>query len=394
MKLNFVCGATVENGSLRCASWIKSIMTFLEADYTLTSDKVSEATSAAVNGKTVRVVPLAQLSADADVIVIFGTEASYTWEALQMCERASALNRTVLFAQGISCACQEHYADGVPQQVIDRWTFRDVMRRQNIAAEQNALGVRAENEKRAIKAARHFMGRTSLDRGVQERYNPNAAYYKCGDVLRDCFYTGQWSAEKCEPHRLFISQFYYPIKGFHYLLEAAAQLISDYPDLKIAAAGYNPIQKSLTKNELKDSSYIRYIKSLVKQYGLEQNIELLGELNEEEMKREYLKAHAYVLPSTIENSPNSLAEAMMLGVPSIASDVGGIRDLATPPDEVLLYPSSDTAQLARHIREVFSDPQLAARLSENGRKRAQKEYDIKQNIAALQEAFSRIAARK
>ncbi len=397
MKLLFICPATVKNGMLHCPSWTKSIVTFLDATYVFVTRHVTEPTDASVGSKTVRVYPLTQLgdlTGDVDLVVIFGTENSYSWYALQTCEDKNALNKTVMFLQGISRACYEHYTDGVPEKIVNRWLFRDLLRKQNIAAEKQAVKERAEKEERAVMLSRYFIGRTSADRSIVELYHPDARYFKCGDILRDCFYTGQWSADNCERHRIFICQYYYPIKGFHFMLEAAQRLVPRYPDLKIAVSGYNPVQKSLTQKELKDSSYIRYIKSLVKQYGLEQHIELLGELNEEDMKREYLKAHVYVLPSTIENSPNSLAEAMMLGVPSIASDVGGIRDLATSPDEVLLYPSSDTAQLAQYIDNVFSDPSLAAKLSEKGRIRARREYDIKSNIAALQDAFSQIAAQK
>ena len=130
-----------------------------------------------------------------------------------------------------------------------------------------------------------------MDKAVIGMIHPDAAYYRCNDVLRGAFYEGTWRYDACEKHRIFVSQYYYPLKGFHFLLEAASMIKDKYPDIVIAAAGYNPIRGSSVKNDLKDSSYIRWIKALIRGYGLENHIEFLGQLNEEEMKQQYLKAN-------------------------------------------------------------------------------------------------------
>ena len=57
---------------------------------------------------------------------------------------------------------------------------------------------------------------------------------------------------------------------------------------------------------------------------LEDKVSFLGPLNAEQMKAEYLRSNVFLCPSSIENSPNSLGEAQMLGVPCVASYVGGI----------------------------------------------------------------------
>ena len=59
---------------------------------------------------------------------------------------------------------------------------------------------------------------------------------------------------------------------------------------------------------------------------MEDKIEFLGRLSAEGMKQAYLDANVFVMPSTIENSPNSLGEAMLLGVPCVAADVGGVAE--------------------------------------------------------------------
>ena len=59
----------------------------------------------------------------------------------------------------------------------------------------------------------------------------------------------------------------------------------------------------------------------------EDQFEFEGFLSAEKMKRLLLESNVFVCPSSIENSPNSLGEAMLLGVPCVASDVGGIADM-------------------------------------------------------------------
>lgn len=405
MKVLFICSARVENGSLVCPSWIKALAGNLPESVSLviagegktaggrtvckTGARDVAFFSFALSG-TEEHFAAAIASEKPDAAVIFGTEKTYTLFAVKSCRRAGLQNRTALFAQGIALACAEHYREGVPQKVVRRKTFRDLARRSNILKEQKNMFAAAEREKQAIAMTRHFIGRTVLDRTVQRLYHPTAAYYKCGDLLRAPFYQGSWRFEDCTPQRIFVSQYYYPLKGFHYLLKAAALLKDKYPALTIAAAGYNPVLGAVDQNELKDSSYIRYIKDLIRRLGLADRVELLGELDEEQMKREYLKANVFALPSTIENSPNSLGEAMLLGVPCVAADVGGVSDFAVHKRDAYLYPSPAYYLLAQYIDAVFSDAAAAAQMGANAQKRAAVDYNAETNSAAFADILLKI----
>lgn len=403
MKLLFICGAKIVGGALKCAPWIKSLAANLSSEFELTiastEAEPEPPATLAVGARQVTLCGCYKLIGDEnglapyDAIVLFGTDNLYTRDVLKVCKERGILDKTAVFAQGILYPCALHYAEGVPARVIKRFTFRDLLRRQNIKREQNILLRRAEAEREALALTKNFIGRTTMDKAILRLYNQNAEYYRCNDVLRDPFYEGRWNLASCEKHRIFVSQFYYPLKGFHYLIEAANLLKGKYPDLKIAAAGYDPIQKPLPQKELKDSSYIRYIKELIKRYGLSENIILLGTLSEERMKEEYLKANVFVMPSTIENSPNSLAEAMALGVPTVASDVGGVTDFAQHKTEAYIYPSSAVYLLANYIDSVFSDREKTEAMARNGRARALREYDRRRNIAAFENTLKSIAQK-
>ena len=108
------------------------------------------------------------------------------------------------------------------------------------------------------------------------------------------------------------------------------------------------------------------------------------------MKQAYLDANVFVLPSTLENSPNSLGEAMLLGVPSVAADVGGVRNLMAHEQEGFLYRSGDVAALAEQILCLFAMEAEASKLGEAARSHAQATHDPEANLRALMKIYEEI----
>lgn len=78
-----------------------------------------------------------------------------------------------------------------------------------------------------------------------------------------------------------------------------------------------------------------------------------GILSEEKMIEQYLKSNVFVLPSVIENSSNSLGEAMLLGMPCVATNTGGTMDILEHKKEGFLYPYTEPAMCADYISRYF-----------------------------------------
>ena len=104
-------------------------------------------------------------------------------------------------------------------------TFRDVVRRDNIVKQREKFVLRGILEEKALQKARHIIGRTDWDLACVRRINPEAKYHFCNETLRQPFYQGTWRYESCRKHRIFASSCAYPVKGFHYLLEAFGQIV-------------------------------------------------------------------------------------------------------------------------------------------------------------------------
>jgi glycosyltransferase involved in cell wall biosynthesis len=81
------------------------------------------------------------------------------------------------------------------------------------------------------------------------------------------------------------------------------------------------------------------------------------------MCKRYLASHVFVCPSSIENSPNSVGEAQLLGVPCVAAYVGGIPDMISDNETGLLYRFEEIEMLAMSVIKIFDDEILAQKLS-------------------------------
>ena len=273
-----------------------------------------------------------------DVIHIWGTEYAHTLAMMNAAEKQGMTNRCVISIQGLCSVYARHYAEGVPVPVQRQYTLHDLLKRENILGQQRIYERRGALEVQALQKTQHVIGRTHWDLACTQMLAPQARYHFCNETLRESFYEGQWSYGKCQKHRIFASSCVYPVKGFHYLLEAFVIVLKRFPDATISVTGQS-FFTSNWKERLGQQYYFREMERFCRKHGLTERIEFLGNLDAAGMKRAYLQANVFALPSTIENSPNSLGEAMLLGVPCVAADVGGVSNMLHP-GEGYLYQST------------------------------------------------------
>lgn len=286
-----------------------------------------------------------------DVVHIHGTEYSHGHAYMKAC----GSDNVVISIQGMISACHYYYSYGITRaDIYKNITFRDILRG-TIITKQREYRKRAEYETDMLKMSKHIIGRTSWDKARAWAINPEANYYICNETLRPEFYEGHtWNYENCRKHSIFLSQAGYPIKGFHQLLKAMPLILQHYPDAVVRIAGHDIIAVDSARQFLKLSGYGQYIRRLIAKYNLEKHVEFTGNLNAGRMRQEYLDSNVFVCPSAIENSPNSVGEAQILGVPCVASYVGGIMDLMKGNEENL-YRFEEIEMLAYKICKIFAD---------------------------------------
>lgn len=324
-----------------------------------------------------------------DVVHIHGTEYPHSLAALRAC----GVEKTLITIQGMVSVYAPYYLAGIENsEVRKNVTIRGIFR-PSLFKEQKKMAERGKYEIQAIRESKYVGGRTSWDRENTWVINPNAEYFYCGEILRKEFYcNSQWSYGNCRPHSIFVSQAGYPLKGLHKVLEALSIIKFHYPDVSLRVAGRDiTFSDSTFKERLHINTYGKILRKLIKRYSLTDIVTFTGRLNAEEMKREYLMSNVFVCPGSIENSPNSLGEAQILGVPCVASYVGGVMDMMRG-DEENLYRYEETGMLAAKICHIF-DQKDNVDTSEM-RYKALIRHDPKIVVNELLETYNKIISGK
>lgn len=328
-----------------------------------------------------------------DVVHCFGTEFPHTLAAVKAFGRRE---RTLIGIQGLCSIYAKYFRADLPERVWRRVTFRDRIKQDDLRRQYEKYVQRGVYEIEAVQRTGHITGRTKWDKKYTGEWNPEAKYHFMNETLRSNFYEGGWEEGGCRKYSIFLSQGDYPIKGLHYMLQAMPEILGKYPETEIYVAG-NSIIKSAAekginglKGRLKLESYGKYILWLMKETGTLRKVHFLGKLDAEAMRRQYLASNVFVCPSAIENSPNSVGEAMLLGVPTVCADVGGIADIFKDQEDGLLYPAGDVKKLAEAVCIMFAGGERVRGYRNAERLHAGDTHDPQRNYERLMEIYMEI----
>ncbi len=311
-----------------------------------------------------------------DVMHVFGSEFPHALSAIRAMDNPG---RTLLGIQGICSEIARVYMADLPPRVQKKVTFRDLIRKDSLRQQQMKFKHRGIIETEAIKKVGNIAGRTDFDRRITSEINPEAKYHVLNETMRPCFYKDFWKAPLCEPYSIFLSQGDYPLKGFHYLIQAMPKILEVCPMAHIYVAGADILKDTTIEEKLKLPAYAKYLRKLVREEKIGDRITMLGKLDAEQMKEQYMRSHVFVCPSALENSPNCVAEAMLLGVPCVVSNVGGVSSIFTDGGDGIMVPAGDVNALATAIIEIFTRQTITEKYSDNAKQHARLLHDADQN---------------
>lgn len=316
-----------------------------------------------------------------DVVHIHGSEFTHGLSYVQ----SVGPDHVVVSLQGLMGEYSKCFFDGMSKwDVISCTSLRDIIKKDTLFSNHGDYLRRSEYEKLLLKSVKHVIGRTEWDHDVALKINPKLIYHFCNETLRPEFYDGHWKHNG--NRQIFISQANYPIKGFHQLVKAIGRM--DNPP-KVVVAGYNPTDDSSLVKRLKQKSYGIFINRLIKKYELQDTVSFCGPLNPAEIKKAYLESDAFICPSAIENSSNSIGEAQLLGVPVIATRRGGTPSIIENGRTGYLYDFDDLDSLVALIEKTLNSD--CADMSQESKQKAGLRHDPALNNSRLIDIYTTIS---
>lgn len=331
-----------------------------------------------------------------DLVQVFGTENDHSIWALESFDP----EKTLLYIQGLARPCGEHMADGLPERFLRRQPLKEKLASATGGATvrqlREQLLARGETEQKSFALARHVLGRTEWDKAYTAAVNPTAEYTALPEIMRTPFYEGTWQRDCIRQPRIFVSQGNIPLKGLHRVIEALPAIAARYPDIQVDVAGWPPPRKNALMQPLMNwlSEYSGYLDQLARKLGVADRIRYTGVLNAAAMKVCFLQSSLFLLPSSIENSPNSLGEAMLLGMPCAAANVGGVPSMLTDSVEGLLFDPDQPEALAQTVLSLLDDPYRAETLGQAARLRALKDHDPAAIAARQMELYTHLCGKE
>lgn len=216
-------------------------------------------------------------------------------------------------------------------------------------------------ERNGVKDGVNFGTRTHYDKKFVVKANPHAKIYNLNEAISYHYFERDWNIEniKNDLTLLFVGSVI-ERKGVHILISAFAKLKKTAPTSSLRIIGGI------------DKKYQKKLFKIIDKEQLNDSITFAGQLESRDIANELSNCSIFILPSFYENSPNALAEAMAVGVPSIASSTGGIVTMLNNEQNGLLFKTGNVSDLFEKIITLIHDVNLVSRLSSNAKKWAKK----------------------
>ena len=313
-----------------------------------------------------------------DIIQIFGSENPF---GLIINENSTP---AIIHIQGYLKVWEGKWFKGISRWEQYRYAnIMDLLLMRGSYFEYFAFGKRAEREAAILKSCNYFMGRTVFDKRLISLFSPGSTYFHCEEFIRNIFFEKQWNASLNNEVTCISILKGTTYKGIDLLFETLMILNKcSSHTFKFKICGVSP-----------DEEIARMIKHKYKKEINISGIEFLGKLNAEEMVAQLCNANFYIHPSYIENSPNSVCEAMALGMPVISTNVGGISSLISDNEDGLLVQEGEPYSLSAAIIGLINNYEYAKSLGENARKRAAIRHDPGSIVKNLLDIYQTILSK-
>lgn len=186
-----------------------------------------------------------------------------------------------------------------------------------------------------------------------------------------------------EPWRLLCPARVTRRKGVLFLLQALARLREEFPTVQLRIAG----------ELLAEPPYLAACQSFIAREGLAQHVCFLDNLSMAELAEEYARCTLMVLPSMQETAPVVIGEAMAVGVPVVATRVGGVPHMVQDGVTGMLVDFGDVDGLTAALRRLLSDAEMRRVMGQRARAQAEERFRLALVAERTKQVYEEILAR-
>ena len=236
-----------------------------------------------------------------------------------------------------------------------------------------------ELERGVMTANKYFMGRTEWDKNIVKYYSPGSIYYHCEEAIREEIYNAsvKWSFHPRKKIRLITIGNAGSLKGNEMMLRTAWLLKNQF---------HFDFEWFYTSNEYT----LSFFENVVGIKHDDVDIKLIGRLNASEIAKQLADADFYIHPAIIDNSPNTVCEAQLIGTPIISTNAGGIPSLIEDGKTGFLYPYSEPHALAFKIMNLAGQKKQLEQISENEKQVSLRRHHPENIAKQIKQIYSQI----
>ena len=178
-------------------------------------------------------------------------------------------------------------------------------------------------------------------------------------IERDYDFRRQYAMDN-EKIILYVGRLVYE-KGIQHLIAAMPKILSNYHDAKLVIAG--------------KGGMIDELKAETSSLGLDNKVYFTGYMDSKKVQKMYKCADVSVFPSTYEPFGIVALEAMLAGVPTVVSDVGGLDEIVTHGVDGMKSYAGNSNSIADSVTALLYDHQLATNISKKARQKVKEQFN-------------------
>ncbi len=314
-----------------------------------------------------------------DVIHVHGTE-----DNLGLIQKYTSIP-VVVSIQGLLSPCSEKFFSGIPKlTAFINEGIRPKLLFSSSVSSYKKIKRNAKREQEILKISKNIIGRTDWDRRITRVLAPESKYFTGNEILRLPFYKMGWEKTKFGNIIQIVSTSTGGIyKGLETIVKTA-QILKAYHTISF---------KWVIIGQNESGTLARLVKRWLKCDYKSLDIQFAGLKKEQELTDILINSDIYCQVSHIENSPNSLCEAMLVGMPVVASFAGGTDSMIKNKKEGIIVQDGDPYSYAGAIAEMANNFSMAKKMAKNARIHAKERHDKNKIVNSLINIYNSVTIK-